>query len=86
MKRLLSAIIVLFGVMAMSSCKRTLDVVGDYDVNADNSKAFLKFVHASPNFRKIWNTRDTFNLLVNNTKINSSILTYNGIFPFTVNA
>ena len=72
--------------LGISSCEKKLDMVAEYDTNADNSKAFLKFVHASPNFRQIWNTRDSFNLFVNDVKLNTTNLTYNSLFPYSVNA
>ena len=86
MKKIIVLIYVVAAVLALSSCRRTLDVVAEYDVNSNKDKAFLKVIHASPNFRKVWNTRDSFNILVNGTKINSSIITYNSLFPFSVNS
>lgn len=52
----------------------------------NTSKAYLKIVHASPSFRAIHNAPDSFNIFVNGKKINSTFLTYNGMWPFSVNA
>lgn len=52
----------------------------------NSSKAYLKILHASPNFRAVHNMADSFNIFVNGAKINSTFLTYNGMWPFSVNA
>ena len=86
MQKILFFVFVSAVCIGISSCEKKLDVVAEYDTNADNTKAFLKFVHASPNFRQIWNTRDSLNLFVNDVKLNTTNLTYNSIFPFSVNS
>lgn len=43
--------------------------------------AFLKIVHASPNFRSITGKQDTFNIYIGGRKVNGNALSYNSIFP-----
>lgn len=70
---------------ALAGCEKKYDWVNEYQ-QVDGSKAYLKVVHASPSFRLIHNMPDTFHVLVNDKKITSTILTYNSLFPFSVNA
>jgi Domain of unknown function (DUF4397) len=73
--------------ICMMACEKKLDMVGDYEpAGANSSSAYLKIIHAAPNFRAIFNAQDTFNVFVNNTKLTPAPLTYNGRFPFSVNA
>lgn len=51
----------------------------DY-VNLSN-KAFVRFIHASPNFRATYFAPDTFNVYIDSTRINSPFFTYNSVFP-----
>jgi len=66
------------------SCNKHYDKVMKDDP-VGTTKAYIKIVHASPNFRTIHNQPDTFNVYVNNARITSGILTYNAMFPFGVN-
>ncbi|MET0300098.1 MAG: DUF4397 domain-containing protein [Flavitalea sp.] len=86
MSKYIFVLLMVAGSVWIGSCKKPLDVVGEYDINSNNTSAYLKFIHASPNFRSIWNTADTLNLFVNNTRLNSTSLSYGAIFPFSVNA
>lgn len=72
-------------VLAFTACEKKYDEVAQQDM-MDNTKAYLKFIHASPSFRLIHDAQDTFHVFVNDQKITSSALTYNGVWPFTVNS
>jgi hypothetical protein len=74
------AVVVFFA----SSCKRNYDYVATY-LKADSSLAYLKIIHASPSFRQVFNKQDSFNVYVDNHKVNSSFLTFNSLYPFSVN-
>ncbi|NCI46075.1 DUF4397 domain-containing protein [Sediminibacterium soli] len=62
------------GVMAITACKKEAKVLATYDDSENN--AFLRIVHASPNFRQVFNLPDSFNVYVNGGKVNSPYLTY----------
>jgi hypothetical protein len=47
--------------------------------------AFIKVIDFAPSFRLVTNNRDSFNVFVNNIKINGSFLTYNSSYPSSVN-
>ncbi len=53
-----------------------------YDASTD-ATAYFRVVHASPFFRQQFNAPDSFNVYVNNIKVNSPFLTYGSIFPGT---
>lgn len=54
-------------------------------VTPTDGYAFIKFGQYSPNFRSIVNGRDSFNIYVNEKKINGAFLTFNSIFPGATN-
>lgn len=72
-------------VLLLSACKRDYKGIANYTPQ-DSSMAYLKIVHASPNFRQVFNTKDTFNVFVGGQKINGTALTYNSVWPFSVNS
>lgn len=76
----LSAIVLVF-----AACEKKYDWVAQQDL-MDNTKAYFKFIHASPSFRLIHDAQDTFHVYVNDKKITSAPLTYNGMWPFSVNS
>lgn len=47
--------------------------------------AFIKVLDFAPSFRLVTSNRDSFNVFVNNIKINGTFLTYNAGFPNSVN-
>lgn len=68
-----------------SSCNKNPEYIANFS-NSDgsnNTTAYLKIVHASPNFATVFGMPDAFNVIVNGTKINSPFLSYAGtsIFP-----
>lgn len=71
--------------MALSACKRDYAGIANY-APMDSSVAYLKIVHASPNFRQLFNARDSFNVFVGSTKITNTFLTFNSVWPFVVNS
>lgn len=65
------------------SCEREIDLVNK--VSTTEGSAFVKFVHASPNFRQVYKGADSFNVYMNNTKISGSFLTYGLLYPTATN-
>lgn len=67
------------------SCKRELDPGAPYET--PTGTAYLRIVHASPYFGKIFNVRDSFNVLVGGTKVTASLsgsnpyMIYGSTFP-----
>ncbi len=78
-------IIFLIGSVLLVACKRDYNGIATYQP-ADSSLAYLKFVHASPNFRQIFGTRDSFNIYIGSQKLNGTLLSYNAVYPFSVNS
>lgn len=79
MKKFLSFILLSSGLALLWSCKKQLELI-DPTTTTENF-AFVKFVHASPNFRTVFKGADSFNVYVNDAKLNGSFLTYNSSFP-----
>ena len=48
-------------------------------------KAFIKVIDYAPSFRLVTANRDSFNVFVNNIKINGAFITYNAGYPNNVN-
>jgi len=66
------------------SCKKgEMDLVNK--VSTTEGLAFIKIIHAAPNFRQIYKGADSFNVYVNGAKINGTFLTYNALFPTATN-
>jgi len=70
-------------IVAALSCKKSFTVRNPYQL-ADANMAYLKIVHASPNFGTIWGKPDSFNIFINGAKVNGTFLSYNGVFPTAV--
>jgi hypothetical protein len=85
MKNKLNIFVLSAIILAFMACEKKYDWVGEQEL-VNGSKSYIKFVHASPSFRIIHGAQDTFNINVNGKKINSAALTYNGMWPFSVNA
>lgn len=84
MKKLFSYItLVAAGAFLLTACKK------QYDTNATftttDGTTFIRFIHAAPSFRQVFSQRDSFNIFVNNAKINGTFLTYGGTFPSSSN-
>lgn len=67
------------GIMVFAACKKEAERTADYELSTD--KAFLRVIHASPNFRAVFSQPDSFNVWVNGGKINSPFLTFGSISP-----
>lgn len=71
--------------ITFAACKRDYDTAAGY--NTPNGAAYLRIVHAAPNFRNMYSVPDTFNVLLNGTKVTgfvpggAPLLTYGNIFP-----
>jgi hypothetical protein len=79
MNRKLTTIITLLTITAFYACDK------DYEMKASTAdlsgKAYIRFVHAAPNFRAVTGQRDSFNIYVNGRRLNSPFLTYASVFP-----
>ncbi|MCA6452429.1 MAG: DUF4397 domain-containing protein [Chitinophagaceae bacterium] len=68
------------GILMFSACKKQADKTANYTLS-DESTAYVRVVHAAPSFRQIFNAPDSFNVYVNDIKMNAPFLTYGAIFP-----
>jgi hypothetical protein len=84
MKRYIKySLIAVIAVGAFIACKRDYPVHSPY-MGVEGS-AYLKIVHASPNFAKIFQYPDAVNVFIGNDKINGTALKYNTAFPGLTN-
>ena len=80
MKKILSYTAILTAVMmTIIACEKKADRTADF-TSAENM-ALVSVIHASPNFRQIFNAPDSINVFVNNKKVNGAFITYGGTFP-----
>ncbi len=68
------------GILLFTACKKETKMNATYE-SATDQTAYLRVIHASPNFRQVFNAPDSFNVYVNNVKMNAPFLTYGSIFP-----
>lgn len=84
MKKYITSLILLTCTIGLIwSCSKKIENIAL--VTPTDGYAFIKFGQYSPNFRTIVNGRDSFNIYVNEKKINGAFLTFNSIFPGTSN-
>jgi len=69
--------------MLIGSCSKKDDATAP--TTSPNGNAFIKISQFSPNFRQTFNNRDSFNIYVNNVKVNGTFLTYGSIYPSVTN-
>jgi hypothetical protein len=81
-KNILYIIIVAISTMLIASCNRDGSYIATYQTDNGNM-SYLKIIHASPYFRNTFAKPDSFNIYINNNKVNSPFLTYGGVFPST---
>lgn len=67
------------GMVCFSACEKQADRTADY--NSTEEQAFVRIIHAAPSFRNVFNAPDSFNVFVNDKKVNGAMLTYGGQFP-----
>jgi hypothetical protein len=80
MKKIISyTLLVATSIMLFTACKKQTDLVADFSLSSE--KAFLRVIHVAPSFRAIYNAPDSFNIYVNNGKVNNSFITFGGQFP-----
>lgn len=80
MKKILSyAALLAAGMMTIIACEKQADKTATFTSAQD--MAFVSVIHASPNFRQVFNAPDSINVYVNNQKVNGALITYGGIFP-----
>jgi hypothetical protein len=72
-------LVILLFLIGFLSCEKDKSVVATYQPTGSN--AFLRVMHVSPNFRKVQNYADSFNVYVGADKVNGSLFTYNSAFP-----
>jgi len=71
-------------VILATSCKRDISYVASYQYPDNTGTAYLRIVHAAPYFRLLYNQPDSFNVYINNAKINFQFLTFGSLFPATL--
>ncbi|HCL05971.1 MAG TPA: hypothetical protein DHW64_08415 [Chitinophagaceae bacterium] len=80
MKKILSYTALLAaGMMTIIACEKEAEKTATFTSASD--MAFVSVVHASPNFRQVFNAPDSINVFVNNQKVNGTLITYGGLFP-----
>lgn len=63
------------------ACQKEAQIQAPFTTTEDN--AFVRVIHASPSFRQVFNAPDSFNIFVNDAKVNGPLITYAGLFPAT---
>ena len=71
------------GAMVLMACKKEYDTTATFNTTEGNT--YIKFIHVAPTFRQVFNKADSFNIFINNAKVNGTFLTYNGVFPSSNN-
>jgi len=61
------------------SCKKEYTIVATGHISS--GVAYLKIVHASPNFTKLFGVPDGINVFVGSTKVNGPVLKFNSAYP-----
>lgn len=80
MKKIIAYTFIAFaGMLVFSACKKQADLTAPYSGTEGN--AFVRFIHASPSFRQVFNAPDSINIYINNEKVNGPLITYAGQFP-----
>lgn len=80
-----SIIIVAATFITISACKRDFIIINNPTI-ADSSFAYVKLVDASPYFRQVTGAADSFNVFFNGVKVNGPALSYNSLFPISINS
>lgn len=87
-KNNLYGLIIIATIFSLASCKRDFTLVATTE--SPNGMAYLAVIDASPNFRKIFNKPDSFNIFVNDEKISgyapgaaSQFMTFGQAYPPT---
>ena len=84
MKKNLSILIAITGsLLLLYSCTKELKY--ESTTSSPEGKAFIKVIDYAPNFRLVTANRDSFNVFVNNIKVNGNFLTYNAGYPNNTN-
>ena len=82
MKKILSYTLLLAtGLLTFSACEKETDRKADFTTTEEN--AFVRVIHVSPSFRQVFNAPDSFNIFINDNKVNGPLITYAGLFPAT---
>ena len=81
---LFSIIIVAATFITLSACKRDF-IIKTTPTIADSSFAYLKLVDIAPYFRQVTGAADSINVFINGVKLNGPALSYNSLFPISIN-
>ncbi len=81
--KIIKGLIIFITFFSVWSCTKKTTLVASLDPVAN--PAYIKFANYSTNFRQIVNNRDSFNIFVNNDKLNGSFFTYGSFFPTVTN-
>lgn len=73
---------ILFLSILLFSCDKSF--TPDAQFQPVNNNAYLRVVHISPNFRAIYGKADSMNIMIDGAKVNSTVLSFNGVFPNAV--
>ena len=68
------------GILLFSACTKESQMKAPFVAN-DGTGSYLRFIHAAPSFRAVFNQADSFNVFVNGSKVNGAFLTYASLFP-----
>ncbi|MEO7311448.1 MAG: DUF4397 domain-containing protein [Chitinophagaceae bacterium] len=79
MKFKITTAAVILSCLVFSSCKKEYTLVSTTDDLT--GKAYLRIIHAAPSFRALFGVQDTFNVFIDNNKVNATVLTYGSVFP-----
>ena len=69
-------------VVVYAACTKDSSMIATYQTD-NGGTSYVRVIHASPYFRNVWSAPDSFNIYINNSKINSPFLTYGSLFPST---
>ncbi len=64
-----------------ASCTRDTTYRAPFTPSTGTGMAYLRIIHASPSFRAIYGIADSFNVYINNAKVNSPFMTFGSVFP-----
>lgn len=80
-KILLCTLLLATGLLTFSACEKKADRKAEFTTTEEN--AFVRIIHVSPSFRQVFNAPDSFNIFINDNKVNGPLITYAGLFPAT---
>ena len=82
-KNILILFILTLVISGFYACKKEIKL--NSTAMSPSGKAFIKVIDYAPSFRLVTSNRDSFNVFVNNIKINGAFLSYNSAYPNSIN-